>query len=231
MAALFQTHLSPFLTTFLKHGAETVIAAPLQEVTQHHLVGGFAVEEGAHRDGVAKNAGGLQHLAGGKEAHRAVGTVDLHSLRPPEPHHPDKAGARLQQFGDLEAQVGLILALTGIFHRQGRGGGEPTGGVGAGIRRGGDGDIGSAQGAGLGAEAGVDPGPGDVGIRVDNRGAGDVGSGMLSPRRGAVDGMAVGELVAVPVAQLIGTEGTGLGAQAGMAHMALRDIFGLTVMR
>ena len=90
-------------------------------MTQHPLVGGLPVEEGGYRDRVTQNAGSFQHLAGGEKAHRPVGPVDLDTLGPPEPHHSDEAGAGVEQFGDLDAQVGLVLALTGLCHRQARG--------------------------------------------------------------------------------------------------------------
>ncbi len=178
---------------------------------------GGAVVQRLHRHRVAQDARRFQHVADPQPSHRLAGLMHLDPARPAQPHHPDEPGAGRQQFGDLGAQLGLVLPAAGVFHRQRRRAGNPAAGFMVGRGRG-HGDVGRVQGGGVGAEPGVHAGPGDVRVAVDDGGPGQMGRGVIAPGGGAVERMAVGEFVTVALAELVGAERAGFWLAVAMRH-------------
>jgi hypothetical protein len=80
--------------------------------------GGVAVDEGADRDGVLQDAGGVEFAVAVDDADGLAGLVDLDAEGAGEADDPDQAGAELEQLGDLEAELGLVLAGVGELDRQ-----------------------------------------------------------------------------------------------------------------
>ena len=149
--------------------------------------------------------------------------MHLDPARPAQPHHPDEPGAGRQQFGDLGAQLGLVLPAAGVFHRQRRRAGNPAAGFLVGRGRG-HGDVGRVQSGGVGAEPGVHTRPGDVRIAVDDGSPGQMGRGVIAPGGGAVERVAVGEFVTVAFAELVGAERAGFWLAVAMWHGESPDL-------
>ena len=132
--------------------------------------------------------------------------MHFHPLRPDQPHHPDLARSGCQQLGDLVLQFALVLARAGILHRQRRRLGQP--GIVVTGRRRSDGHIRRSQGARFGADADISARPLNVGVAVQHQSAGDAARTVLPTGGGAVNGMAVGQFIAVAIAQLVGAKRT-----------------------
>ena len=113
------------------NGLEALVACALQEVAERHLVGHVVVEHRLDGHRVAQDPRGFEQLPDVAHDHRQPGRVDLDSSRRIQAHDPDPLRAAAQEVRDLALQQLLVLADSGVLHRERRNAWEPARSVGA----------------------------------------------------------------------------------------------------